>query len=94
MPRDTQAEAQLIRTILVNDWNPQNRRVVEGEYDFFIWPIQKRLMAGVPSDVLEKYLLWGASDVVGQAIPETKARQVAEKLLALRLADSEPKYRS
>lgn len=94
MKRDMQAEAKLVRDILVNDWNPQGRKVQDAEYDFFIWPIQKRLMAGVPREALEKYLMWGASDLIGSPVPEAKARQVAEKLIALKLIDTDPKYRS
>lgn len=94
MPRDMQAEAKLIRNILNSDWNPQGRKVGEQEYEFFVWPIQKRLMAGVPREALEKYLSWGASDMVGSPIPEAKARQVADKLIALKLGETEPKYRS
>ena len=94
MPRNMQAEADMVRSVLAKEWAPAGPDAGPNAYDFFVWPIQKRLMAGVPSAALEKYLKWGAEEVIGKPVAEARIKRTVEMLQALKLADTEPKYRS
>ncbi|MGE0597105.1 MAG: hypothetical protein AB7P07_12130 [Hyphomonadaceae bacterium] len=94
MPRDMKAEGEMIRKILLTEWNPIGAGATAEQYEFFVWPIQKRLMSGVPGEALAKYLKWGADELVGKPVPEAKVQRTVQQLLALKLADTEPKYRS
>lgn len=93
MTRDTKAESRTINTILWRDWDPIGSGVPEDEYSSYVWPVYKLLMNGAPRTDVAAYLRWAADEHITVSVPEERLNAVLDKLLALRLANSEEKYR-
>ena len=45
MSRDAKAETRAINTILWQDWDPIGCGVPEDEYESYVWPVYKLLIA-------------------------------------------------
>jgi hypothetical protein len=74
---------QRVRSILLTDWDPIGIRDVSGagdEYDAYVVPIAKRLMAGDRPSEVAKYLLETEVGSLGLNGNAPRARAIAEKL--------------
>ncbi|MBL8542173.1 MAG: hypothetical protein JNJ63_00050 [Hyphomonadaceae bacterium] len=92
MKRDTKAETRAINQILWRDWDPIGCGVPEDEYESYVWPVYKLLIDGAPPQAIEGYLRWVAETQIEIEPPEERVALVVDKLLALKLANSEEKY--
>jgi hypothetical protein len=91
--RDTKAEARAINTILWADWDPIGCGVPEDEYESYVWPVYKLLIDGEARDKVADYLRWVADEHIAVSVPDDRLQAVVDKLMALRLANTEEKYR-
>ena len=92
MKRDAKGETGAINTILWRDWDPIGCGVPEDEYGNYVWPVYKLLIEGKPRPEIEAYLRWAADENITVSGPEERLRGVVDKLLELRLANTERKY--
>jgi hypothetical protein len=91
--RDIKAETRAINTILWRDWDPIGCGVPEDEYESYVWPVYKLLMEGAPRGEVAEHLREVADVYITLPVPEARLHLVVDKLLALRLANTEEKYR-
>lgn len=91
MNRDTKAEARAINQILWRDWDPIGCGVPEDEYESYVWPVYKLLIEDKPRAEIEGYLRWAADEAMGVRVPEERLKRVVDKLIALRLGETEGK---
>lgn len=91
MRRDTKAETRAINQILWRDWDPIGCGVPEDEYDIFVWPVYKLLIDEASRGEIAAYLRWAARTQIEIEAPEERVALVVDKLLALKLANSEEK---
>jgi hypothetical protein len=91
--RDTKAETKAINTILWQDWDPIGCGVPEDEYESYVWPIYKLLIDGAPPEEVAEELRYIADTYITLSVPEPRLQTVVDKLIALRLAKTEEKYR-
>ena len=92
MSRDTRAETRAINTILWRDWDPIGCGVPEDEYESYVWPVYKLLIDGEPREKVADYLRWVADAYITVSVSEDRLRVVVDKLMGLRLANTEEKY--
>ena len=92
MSRDTKAETRAINTILWRDWDPIGCGVPEDEYESYVWPVYKLLIDAEPREKVADYLRWAADENITVSVPEDRLRGVVDKLMGLRLANTEEKY--
>jgi hypothetical protein len=91
--RDTKAETLAINAILWKDWDPIGCGVPEDEYESYVWPVYKLLIDGELRDKVGAHLRWVADEQISVSVPEDRLQAVVDKLMALRLANTEEKYR-
>lgn len=92
MTRDTKAETKAINTILWQDWDPIGCGVPEDEYESYVWPVYKLLNDGSSPEEVAEELRYIADTYITMSVPEERLKTVVDKLMALRLAQTEEKY--
>ena len=90
--RDTKAEAHAINLILWKDWDPIGCGVPEDEYESYVWPLYRLLIDGKDRVAIAEYLRWVAETKIEIPVPEHRLSLTLDKLMALRLAETEEKY--
>lgn len=93
MSRDTKAETRAINTILWRDWDPIGCGVPEDEYESYVWPVYKLLIDDEPREKVADYLRWVADAHITVSVSEDRLQVVVDKLMGLRLANTEEKDR-
>ena len=79
-----------VRAILSADWDPIGVRDVpeaKDEYEPYVVPVAKRLMAAISHSNLSNYLLEIETGTMGLGGDNDRARAVAEKLRDIEIAE-------
>lgn len=74
-----------VQEILHADWDPIGCGVPLDEYDSYVWPVLKLLMARASRSEIAAYLRVTANETIGCSVPEDRLARVAEQLLQLQL---------
>jgi hypothetical protein len=81
----------IVGKILLNDWDPIGVRGIpqaRDEYDQYVAPVARMIIAGERASALSNYLLGIERDAMGLAGNPERAHAVAEKLAGVRIAQS------
>jgi hypothetical protein len=79
----------IVGRILLNDWDPIGVRGVaqaQDEYDQYVTPIARMIVAGESASALSNYLLGIETTAMGLEGDPARARAISEKLAAARIA--------
>ena len=82
-PGDARTSFERVQAILHGDWDPIGCGVPLDEYDSYVWPVLKLLMAHASQQENAGYLRHTANETIGCPVPEDRLARVVERLLAL-----------
>ena len=74
---------QRVQAILHGEWDPIGCGVPLDEYDSYVWPVLKLLMAKAPREDVAVYLRRAASDAMSSPVPEERLARVVDLLTSL-----------
>lgn len=72
-----------VQAILHADWDPIGCGVPLDEYDSYVWPVLKLLMAKAGRDEIATCLREAADVAMRSPVPEDRLARVVDKLVAL-----------
>lgn len=81
---DVRTSFEQVQAILHGDWDPIGCGVPLDEYDSYVWPVLKLLMAMASAEEIAGYLRKAADESMGSPVPEQRLAGVVKKLLLLR----------
>ena len=73
-----------VRAILHGEWDPIGCGVPEDEYDSYVWPTLKLLMANAPRAEVEGYLREAAKGMAC-SVPDKRLNSVLDHLFELKI---------